>query len=183
VRQGSPPDDQPSLEQLLRLYVSGSSEKELADMIGVHPARMPAILNLALEDLEERSLKRAENAIQTKLELALELIDSEIARNVLIVLERCPTCGGDEQARISCPRCKGTGRRYGPVRKLAAIRRLDRLARRRIKLLGLDEASPRPAFDSLPTSRWPIPLEHLSKEQLEEERTMVERFRKDKGPR
>jgi len=33
------------------LYVDGSTEEELAERIGVHPARIPAILELAMKEI------------------------------------------------------------------------------------------------------------------------------------
>jgi hypothetical protein len=147
VRRRSPPVQAPDLEQLLRLYVDGASEEELADMIGVHPARVPAILERAMEQLHARTRKRFAAVIQPE----LEALDSAIAENVLIVLTRCPACGDDEQARISCRKCARwtrtaygpTGYAYPPTRRMAALGRINRLAWRRIKLLGLDKPPPK----------------------------------------
>jgi hypothetical protein len=136
----------PDLEQLLRLYVDGSTEEELADLAGVHPARIPAMLELALEELRAHALERAAAVIQP----LLEFLNSEIARNVLIVATRCPDCGGEEQARISCQLCGRwarskrvvygpTGYAFPPRRRLAALGRINRLSWRRIKLLELDK--------------------------------------------
>jgi len=41
------------------LYADGSTEEELADMIGVHPVRMPAILELAMKEIRARERERA----------------------------------------------------------------------------------------------------------------------------
>jgi len=128
------------------LYADGSTEEELADMIGVHPVRMPAILELAMKEIPARERERAAAVIRPE----LELLESAIAENVLIVVTRCPACGGDEQARISCRKCARwtrtaygpTGYAYAPTRRTAALGRINRLAWRRIKLLRLDKRPP-----------------------------------------
>lgn len=150
MRRLSPPVQALDLEQLLRLYVDGSTEEELADLAGVHPARIPAMLELALEELRAHALERAAAVIQP----VLEFLDSEIARNVLIVVTRCPDCGGEEQARISCRLCGRwarskervvygpTGYAFPPTRRMAALGRINRLSWRRIKLLRLHKPPP-----------------------------------------
>ena len=114
-------------------------------MIGVHPARIPAILELAMKEIRAREREFAAAAIL----VVLEFLDSVIEENVRIVVTRCPACGGDERARISCPKCRWpltaygpTGYAYPPTRRSAALGRINRLAWRRIRLLGLDKPPP-----------------------------------------
>ena len=114
-------------------------------MIGVHPARIPAILELAMKEIRAREREFAAAAIL----VVLEFLDSVIEENVRIVVTRCPACGGDEQARISCRKCRWpltaygpTGYAYPPTRRMAALGRINRLAWRRIRLLGLDKLPP-----------------------------------------
>jgi hypothetical protein len=141
----SPPAPDPDPEWLLRLYCNGSTEEELADLIGVHPARVPAILELAVEESRARKRDRAAAAIR----LMLEGLDSVIEASVRIVVTRCPGCGGDEPARISCRKCRWadtaygpTGYAYPPTRRTTALRRIRYAEERRVKLLGLDKPPP-----------------------------------------
>lgn len=141
----SAPVEAPDLEELLRLYVDGWSEEELGDLIGVHPARIPAILEDAMSELRAR----CRVLVATPIRQLLEFLDSFIEENVRIVVTRCPACDGDEQARISCRKCRWpdtaygpTGYAYPPTRRSAAIGRISSLAWRRIKLLGLDKLPP-----------------------------------------
>jgi predicted RNA-binding Zn-ribbon protein involved in translation (DUF1610 family) len=145
VRRPSPPVQIHDLEQLLRLYVAGWSEEELADLIGVHPARVPVILERAMKELRARQRELA--ASETV--LVLEGLDSVIEANVRIVVTRCPACGGDEQARITCRKCRWTDTAYGPTgyayaptRRTTALRRIRHAAWQRVKLLGLDKPPP-----------------------------------------
>jgi predicted RNA-binding Zn-ribbon protein involved in translation (DUF1610 family) len=133
------------------LYVEGWGEEELADLIGVHPARMPVILEDAMREVRARTRDLA--GVTTR--LLLEALDSFIAENVPIVVTRCPACGGEEQARISCRKCRWPGTAYGPTgyayppsRRRAAVSRINQLAWRRIKLLGLDKPPPSSATGS-----------------------------------
>jgi predicted RNA-binding Zn-ribbon protein involved in translation (DUF1610 family) len=76
-------------------------------------------------------------------------LDSVIEANVRIVVTRCPGCGGDEQARVSCLKCRWpytaygpTGFAYPPTRRTRALRQIHHAAWQRIKLLGLDKPLP-----------------------------------------
>jgi hypothetical protein len=155
---------------LLRLWVAGWSEEDLADMIGVHPARMPAILKTAREEVRANTCKLAELAIQPE----LECLNSELRKAVLILVERCPTCGGDERARVFCEDCGRTGYRHEVKKRLRALKRISSLANRRIRLLGLNKLPPITTSDGRRPPEWRSPAARLLEERLREELSLLE---------
>jgi hypothetical protein len=120
-------------EQLVRLYVSGWSDQDLADAIGVAPARVPVLVEKAVEELRARTSELARAALLPD----LALLDAGIAEAVLLVVDRCSECNNDEQARGSCQSCGGTGNTYPAEMRLDALDKIARLAERRIRLVGL----------------------------------------------
>jgi hypothetical protein len=154
---------------VLRLWVAGWSEEDLADMLGVHPARMPAILKTARAEVRARTRKLAEFAIEPE----LECLNSELRKAVLILIERCSACGGDEQARLCCEDCEWTGYRHGAKKRLRALKRISSLANRRIRLLGLNKLPPKPASDSRRAAEWRTPAGRLLAERLEQELSLL----------
>jgi hypothetical protein len=159
------------------MYAAGESEEALARMIGVHPARMARIMATAMEEIEGRTRQLAGRELRAQ----LELLDQEIGKTVLKLLDRCPACGGDEELQISCPHCEGEGYAEKVKHRLAALQRIDRLARRRIKLLGLDKAPQQASSGARQAPDWPPKYEHFSDEELEEEIELLKQSLEDNG--
>jgi hypothetical protein len=156
--------------QLLRLYIEGWSEAELADLIDVHPARMPAILAEALKEVEALTRREAEKWILVQ----LRVFDQNIEKNTRTVLNPCLVCGGDKQRRISCRECKRTGYANPPIERTKALGRINSIARRRIKLLGLDRQPPRSATGDSRTPNDDSPLTAYVVRKLKEELARLE---------
>jgi hypothetical protein len=158
------------LVQLVRLYVEGWSEAALADLIRVHPARMPAILAEVLKEVEALTRREAENWILVQ----LRVFDLNIEQNLRAVLNPCLVCGGDKQRRISCRACEQTGYPNPPIERTKALRRINGIAQRRIKLLALNKPTPRPASGDPPPPKDDSPLTAYVVRKLKEELARLE---------
>lgn len=131
--------DGSDLDGLLRLYVSGMSEDELAHTLGLRPKRVRRLLQTALEEHKASCLDRVAAARERE----LATLQFAIREAVLILVERCQACGGDHEARVSCDACSHSGYLHIVEKRLAALSTITRLSARRIKLLQLDKQPPR----------------------------------------
>jgi transposase-like protein len=123
-------------EAVLALYVDeGLTYTEIAARVGVSRQRVHQVIDAALKEAAGRARELAVFALDRE----LLLIESTIREAAEILLRKCEACAGDEERRVRCKTCSGTGHAYPVMRRLRAIDRIGRAQDRRIKLLGLDQ--------------------------------------------
>jgi hypothetical protein len=160
----------PDRLETLRLYAAGWSEEELADLLNVHPVRVPAILEEARAELQARIRRQAEDWILVQ----LRVFDLNIEKNLRTVLTPCLACGGDKQRRISCRECHQSGYANEPIQRTQALGRIRSIARGRTRLLGLDRPTPRSASGGPPAPKTDSPLAEYVVRTLKEELARLE---------